>query len=108
MNLYRQKSQTIEAIQFDPDVQPWPDGVQPTLGHERHIIETAEGSSWVEPGDWIVRGASGALRVCKDAIFTATYESVDAMLDAPTYDKIYHNVMARIELDLKKQVGGNV
>jgi hypothetical protein len=108
MNLYRQKSQTVEAVQFDPDVQPWPDGVQSTLGHERHIIETPEGLAWIDAGDWIVYGASGKPHICKPAIFEATYEPVDALLDAPAYDKIYQNVMERINDDLRKKVGGTL
>ena len=44
-------------------------------------IKTLEGTHWVSPGDWIIRGVAGEFYPIKEEIFLATYELVD---DAPT------------------------
>lgn len=40
-------------------------------------IETEYGESRASPGDWIIRGGSGALYSCNPDVFQATYEAVD-------------------------------
>ena len=52
------------------------------VGKELHekaclSISTLEGSLWVDPGDWVIRGVSGEHYPCKPDIFEATYERVE-------------------------------
>lgn len=37
-------------------------------------IATLEGSMWVDPGDWIIKGVKGEFYPCKPDIFAATYD----------------------------------
>jgi hypothetical protein len=79
---YRKKPIVIEAVQFDPTVEPWPacikpwpddQGFQPrdmTWGY----IETLEGRMHVLAGDWIITGVKGEHYPCKPDIFALTYE----------------------------------
>jgi hypothetical protein len=83
MQKYRQKSTIIEAVQFNPEQQPWPEGVVawkggPSHGDESYgYITTPTGREHVHAGDWIVRGESGTLHICKDVLFQGTYEPVE-------------------------------
>jgi hypothetical protein len=81
MALYRKRPIVIEAVQFDPQSHPWPEGViawgdlQPrdmSWGY----IDTPEGKMHVIAGDWIITGIAGEKYNCKDAIFQASYEAV--------------------------------
>lgn len=84
MAKYRKKPVVIEAVQFDPNVYPWPDGVKPWP--DKHglqprdmsfgYIETLEGDHHVMAGDWIITGIKGEKYPCKPDIFEATYELV--------------------------------
>lgn len=47
-----------------------------TTAHE--TIATLEGTMLAEPGDWIITGVEGEVYPCKDSIFRATYEPVNA------------------------------
>lgn len=83
MAKFRKKPVVIEAVQFDPNVKPWPEGVaswqsiDPQLeGMSSGFIETLEGRMLVNPGDWIIRGVKGEIYPCKPDIFEATYEPV--------------------------------
>ncbi len=40
-------------------------------------IATLEGSMWVEPGDWVIRGVAGEHYACKPIIFDMTYEPAE-------------------------------
>lgn len=74
---YRKKPIVIEAVQFWPERQPWPDGVYPCEApSERGLptIFTLEGPLRVSPGDWIITGVKGEKYPCKPDIFEATYE----------------------------------
>jgi hypothetical protein len=104
MQRYREKTKTIEAVQFDPNKYPWPKGVQSTLVSERYTIETPEGMAWLNPGDWIVKGSVGAIRVCVNQIFRELYEPVDE-IEAPAYETVYNKVMARINEDIRRSGG---
>ena len=42
------------------------------------LIKTLEGTMKADIGDWIIRGIKGELYPCKNDIFEATYEKVDA------------------------------
>lgn len=44
----------------------------------RVMIPTLEGDMICEKGDWIITGVQGEQYPCKDDIFRATYEPVDA------------------------------
>jgi hypothetical protein len=40
-------------------------------------INTLEGTMFVSPGDWIIKGVNGEFYPCKPDIFEKTYEKVD-------------------------------
>ncbi len=82
MAKYRKLPVVIEAVQFDPHSQPWPDGVIPWGASKPRdmswgYIQTLEGNMHVIAGDWIIRGIAGEIYPCKDDIFRATYEPVE-------------------------------
>lgn len=84
MKKYRKRPIIIEAVQFDPQgewpecVIPWPkDGPRPrdmSWGY----IKTLEGDMHVIAGDWVIRGVENEMYPCKDSIFRASYEPVEA------------------------------
>lgn len=83
MAKYRKKPVVIDAVQFDPDQQPWPEGVKPwpqnrpsPMNGSVGYIRTLEGDHHVTPGDWIITGVKGERYPCKPDIFEATYEEV--------------------------------
>lgn len=43
-------------------------------GVSQLTIATLEGSHWVSPGDWIIKGVAGWFYPCKPEIFDKTYE----------------------------------
>ena len=51
-------------------------GIDPSDG--RLMIATLEGVMYANLGDWIIRGVAGEFYPCRDDIFRATYEPVDA------------------------------
>ena len=40
------------------------------------FINTLGGPHEASPGDWIIKGVEGELYLCKDSVFTATYDPV--------------------------------
>jgi hypothetical protein len=77
---FRKKPIIIEAEQFWPGVEPWPDGVYESYlsgNPESYVITTLEGNMNVTPGDWIITGVKGEKYPCKPDIFEATYEKVE-------------------------------
>lgn len=40
-------------------------------------INTLEGTHWVSPGDWVIKGVQGEFYPIKSDIFAATYEAVE-------------------------------
>ena len=40
-------------------------------------IQTLEGRTWADPGDWIIKGIKGEFYPCKPDIFEATYEAIE-------------------------------
>jgi hypothetical protein len=92
MPKYRKRPVVIEAVQFDPDVQPWPEGVHAMVGpwaatasHANALgvspadcgwVSTLEGGHVAQKGDWIITGVKGEKYPCKPDIFAATYELV--------------------------------
>lgn len=91
---FRKKAVVIEAVQFFPDVTPYPKGVyktKPTIEELQNLLEggakvesdpdgriyridTLEGPHIVRPGDWIITGVKGEKYPCKPDIFELTYE----------------------------------
>lgn len=43
---------------------------------EQLSINTLEGTHWVSPGDWVIKGVKGEFYPCKPDIFEKTYEPV--------------------------------
>ena len=78
----------MEAQKFDPQVKPYPEGVEEytkeasedTQGYKSvwkgWRIMTLEGAMEVTPGDYIITGVAGEKYPCKPDIFAATYEPV--------------------------------
>lgn len=98
MPKFRKKPVVIEAVQFNPSVQPWPEGVHAMVGpfastgaHAEALglspadcgwVPTLEGGHVAAPGDWIITGVKGEHYPCKPDIFAATYDAVD---DTPRF-----------------------
>ena len=91
MAKYMKRPVVIEAVQYDPNVKPYPDGVIDlpedirtkaiANGLEAEYrdlkwIATLEHGHTVAPGDWIITGVKGERYPCKPDIFAATYEPV--------------------------------
>jgi len=82
---FRKKPVIVDAVQFDPDQRPWPEGVTPWPDSEGSrprdmsygYIHTLEGRMHVRAGDWIITGVAGEKYPCKPDIFALTYEPVD-------------------------------
>ena len=80
MSAYRKKPVVIDAEQFWPVGQPWPEGVYETAasptGFAIGTLENTASGHEVTPGDWIITGVKGEKYPCKPDIFEATYEKV--------------------------------
>jgi hypothetical protein len=84
---YRKKPVVIEAMRvpgrsdtsdFHRLVAWLPDaGWRNAPGHGIEI-ETLEGTMRADVGDWIIKGVEEEFYPCKDSIFQATYEAVEA------------------------------
>lgn len=88
---FQKKPVVVEAEQFDPQRQPWPEGVYgvrnggarvpagASLGMIDYFqIDITYGPSVVvRAGDWIVRDPSVGPIVYEPEIFAATYEAVE-------------------------------
>lgn len=87
MPMFRKKPVVIEAIQAtgtpesNREIIDWTRGSatpasmdQNAEGLPQLSIATLEGSHWVTPGDYIIRGVKGEHYPCKEDIFAATYE----------------------------------
>lgn len=88
MAKFRKKPVVIEAVQFWPDMSPYPDGVDVLVAGPYHpddppgtfqlaSIQTLEGTMQVSPGDWVITGVKGERYPCKPDIFAATYEPAE-------------------------------
>jgi hypothetical protein len=86
---YRRKPDEILALQWDgADIKGARDflrgGEEPALyqrggtrGEDILSIPTDEGAVLCDPGDWIVRDATGKVVVCDDEVFRAVYEPIE-------------------------------
>ncbi len=74
---FRKKPVVVEAEQFWPGTEPWPDGVKGCVGYP-FWVDTLEGDHHIVlPGDWIITGVKGEKYPCKPDIFETTYEKVE-------------------------------
>lgn len=90
MARYRKKPVEIEAVQFTgtgescTEITEFLGGSH--SGNQRWnsttntggVILTLEGEMAFAPGDWIIKGVAGEFYPCRDDIFAATYEAVEA------------------------------
>ena len=87
---YRKKPVVIEAIQAfgtpesNREIIDWTRGSATPASMDKNAdgvsqlsIATLEGTHWVTPGDYIIRGVKGEHYPCKPDIFEATYEVVE-------------------------------
>jgi hypothetical protein len=93
MNLYRNKSGTVEAVRWiprktDPDAYDEIIGWlcdsktdfairSPFDGAYMLIIPSREGDMVAQPGDWVLKTGDGVFIQCPPDIFEATYEKVE-------------------------------
>jgi hypothetical protein len=92
MAKYRKRPVVIDAVQFDPGAEKWPDGVvrmegewASTASHAAALGVSPAHCGWVPglegghvamKGDWIITGVKGERYPCKPDVFAATYEPV--------------------------------
>ena len=79
---YRKRPVEIQAVEFQPNRNPWPEGVKTTTDPrypQGFIIDTLENVHEVTPGDWIVTGIKGERYPVKPDIFKETYERVSQL-----------------------------
>lgn len=84
MSKFRQKTEIIEAVQFNPLEQPWPTGIKPwsSAGYQPRdcswgYIQTPEGTKHVQNGDWLVTNEAGEKHLYQDWLFKEMYEPVE-------------------------------
>lgn len=70
MPKFRKRPVVVEAVQLT----------------ERTEIPTLEGTMTGNPGDWLITGVKGERYPCRDDIFRATYEPVEAAQPAALPD----------------------
>lgn len=91
MAKYRKKPLVVEAIQSTGEPQrnreiiDWTRGSKTPAFMDTHpteremlSINTLEGTHWVTPGDWVIKGIRGEAYPCKPDIFEKTYEPVES------------------------------
>jgi hypothetical protein len=87
MTKFRRKPIDVEAVRFNPDKKPWPQGI---TEHKEHWSEknrdpnkarnfsfmTPGGAFRITPGDWVVTNQTGERYVVLAESFNAAYERV--------------------------------
>ena len=80
---FRKRPVTIEAMQLTDatsvlDIEEWINS--PTTGYQTNPptiwIDTLEGRTTANAGDWIIKGVNGEFYPCKNEIFIKTYQEV--------------------------------
>lgn len=78
----------VEAVQFNPDVKPWPDGVglipphwtdregKDPLRYNFLSGDMGSGGGRIVPGDWIVTNPTGERYIVRKKVFSSMYEEV--------------------------------
>ena len=88
---FRKKPIVIEAIQYtgtpesNREIIDWTRGSATPAYMDKHpqdgglmlSVNTLEGSLWVTPMDYIIKGALGEFYPCKPAHFEATYDKIE-------------------------------
>jgi len=90
MRKFRTKPVIKEAYQFFPPENKMPGSWPPlppglcdgacgswSCNRSRPGIHTLEGTMYVSPGDWVIKGLRGEFYPCKPDIFKETYEPVE-------------------------------
>lgn len=89
MAKYRKKPIPVEAVQFFPDILPWPVGVYfrewdnpsrvkgESFKAQGFFIDTLNGPVMISSGEWIITGALGERYPCKPDVFDRTYEPAE-------------------------------
>lgn len=94
MAQYRKKPVTIEAIQWDGNLDtlnifPKEDTENVKLRNGNLYIQTLEGEMKADIGDYIIRGVKGEYYPCKPDVFEMTYDKVeDGVLGMSDYMKM--------------------
>lgn len=82
---YRKKPIVIEAVQAtgtpesNREIIDWTrDSATPAYMEDKKLcINTLEGTFWITPGDYIIRGVNGEYYPCKPDIFEASYDKIE-------------------------------
>lgn len=87
---FRKKPVIIEAVLYNGgagsnrEIIDWTKGSSTPAYLDEHpklgpllYINTLEGSMWVHPGDYVIKGAYGEFYPCNAVIFAGTYEKVE-------------------------------
>jgi hypothetical protein len=76
VSLSRKKPLVVRAVQFDPHLHPWPEGVIPWSNDGTQprdmswgYIDTPEGRGNVIAGDWIITAEDGSRHLHHDTQF---------------------------------------
>jgi len=90
MSKWQKKPLVIEAFKWtgslgtrEESAPPWftdaicTEDISFVLGTDQLSIETLEGTFFVSPGDYVIRGINGELYPCKPDIFHKTYDKVE-------------------------------
>lgn len=83
---YKRKAVYVEAVQFDPEQKPWPEGIvefEDRWGFRKHSVVRNFGfmyigpkssySARINPGDWIVTNPTGERYVVINEFFHTYY-----------------------------------
>lgn len=82
---FRRKPVVVDAVQFWPDQQPWPQGVFeiPRGWHERdrvrppmYSLQSERYGAAVKPGDWVVTNQTGERYVVPNVDFFEVFERI--------------------------------
>lgn len=115
---YRKRPIEVEAVQFWPSVQPWPEGVVEktetkkkwfglkTETITKYGVETLEGFMEAKPGDFIITGIAGERYPCKAQIFVDSYEEAEVPhVDPDALAKLIHHAAFHITLNMNDTFG---
>lgn len=84
----RQKSPVCDAVQFSPEAEAWPAGIE-ARGRDHHYVlltgpvtptvgqRGIPGVAPILPGDWVITPPKGRRFVISDADFQEQYDQLD-------------------------------
>lgn len=80
MAKYTDGALVVEAEQFFPASLPWPAGIfevepsgDPYQDRDRYCADTAHGTVYIQPGDWLVSETKGKCYVVHAKLFAQMY-----------------------------------